>query len=442
VAANCGCGINQTAICVNRGSRAGLLRACPMSAHPVPVRGAPDRIDRMDSSPAAAAGTRYIRQTTLPGFGNAGQSALAAGRVLVIGAGGLGSSVLPALAAAGVGTLGIIDDDTVETSNLHRQYLHSPADVGRLKVDSAVDTLTALNPDTVVVAHPMRLTSDNALAIFADYDLVIDGSDNFPTRYLANDAAALSGIPLVWGAVSQFGGQAGVCFAAEGPQYRDLFPTPPLPGTVLSCADGGVLPTVCAVIGAILATETIKLLTGIGSPLLGKVTTFDALSGAFREIAYGVDPQGEPITGLIDYDLFCGVPGAGDDADPENVPAPITVSAPELAEQLERAEEKPDGVPDPTGARLTLLDVREPWEVQLAHLPGALVVPLGLLEGELDQGVAGLEPENPVVVFCHHGVRSATALEMLREHGFTNVRHLEGGIDAWSRAVDRGVARY
>jgi molybdopterin/thiamine biosynthesis adenylyltransferase/rhodanese-related sulfurtransferase len=411
----------------------------------------------MDSSPAAEHGSRYIRQTILPGFGGAGQSALTAARVLVIGAGGLGSSVLPALAAAGVGTLGVIDDDTVETSNLHRQYLHSPADVGRLKVDSAVDTLTALNPDTVVVAHPMRLTSDNALAIFADYDLVIDGSDNFPTRYLANDAAALSGIPLVWGAVSQFGGQAGVCFAAEGPQYRDLFPAPPAPGSVLSCADGGVLPTVCAVIGAILATETLKLITGVGQPLLGKVTTYDALSGAFREIAYGVDPTGEPITGLIDYDLFCGVPGAtgapraaghsgatGDSGatGPGEAALPDSVSAPDLAAELEGAEEKPDGLPDPTGTRITLLDVREPWEVQVAHLPGALVVPLGLLEGELEQGIAGLEPENPVVVFCHHGVRSATALDMLRERGFTNARHLEGGIEAWSRTVDRDVPRY
>jgi molybdopterin/thiamine biosynthesis adenylyltransferase/rhodanese-related sulfurtransferase len=398
----------------------------------------------MDFSPDVAPGTRYIRQTALPGFGTAGQAALAAGRVLVIGAGGLGSSVLPALAAAGVGTLGVIDDDTVETSNLHRQYLHSPADVGRSKVDSAVATLTALNPATTVVPHPVRLTSENALAIFSGYDVVIDGSDNFPTRYLANDAAALSGIPLVWGAVSQYAGQAGVCFAAEGPQYRDLFPTPPPPGTVLSCADGGVLPTVCAVIGAILATETIKLLTGVGAPLLGKVTTFDALSGAFREIAYAADPDGEPITGLIDYDLFCGVTraGAGGDAADGGAAVSDTVTAPELAAELDAAAAKPDGVPDPTGARMTLLDVREPWEVQVAHLPGALVVPLGLLEGELEQGIAGLEPSNPVVVFCHHGVRSAAALEMLRARGFANARHLEGGIEAWSRTVDRDVPRY
>lgn len=407
----------------------------------------------MDSSPDVAPGTRYIRQTTLPGFGAAGQAALAAGRVLVIGAGGLGSSVLPALAAAGVGTLGIIDDDTVETSNLHRQYLHSPADVGRSKVDSAAATLTALNPATTIVTHPVRLTSENALAIFSGYDVVIDGSDNFPTRYLANDAAALSGIPLVWGAVSQYAGQAGVCFAAEGPQYRDLFPTPPPPGTVLSCADGGVLPTVCAVIGAILATETIKLLTGVGTPLLGRVTTFDALSGAFREIAYAADPDGEPITGLIDYDVFCGITrprangnavdgAAGDVTAADEASVSDTVTAAQLAAELEAAAEKPDGVPDPTGARMTLLDVREPWEVQVAHLPGALVVPLGLLEGELEQGIAGLEPANPVVVFCHHGVRSAAALEMLRARGFADARHLEGGIEAWSRTVDRGVPRY
>ena len=249
-----------------------------------------------------------------------------------------------------------------------------------------------------------------------------------------------------------------MCFAAEGPQYRDLFPTPPPPGTVLSCADGGVLPTVCAVVGAILATETIKLLTGVGAPLLGKVTTFDALSGAFREIAYAADPDSEPITGLIDYDLFCGVTraGAGGDAADGGVAdgaasdsaadggaaVSDTVTAPELAAELEAASEKPDGVPDPTGARMTLLDVREPWEVQVAHLPGALVVPLGLLEGELEQGIAGLEPSNPVVVFCHRGVRSAAALEMLRARGFANARHLEGGIEAWSRTVDRDVPRY
>jgi len=395
--------------------------------------------------------TRYLRQTTLPGFGSGGQEALASARVLVIGAGGLGSSVIPALAAAGVGTIGVIDDDTVESSNLHRQYLHGEADVGRSKVASAIDTVAALNSSVTVIAHTERLTATNALEIFAGYGLVIDGSDNFPTRYLANDAAALSGIPLVWGAVSQYAGQAGVCWAARGPQYRDLFPTPPPPGTVLSCADGGVLPTVCAVIGAILATETIKLLTGIGEPLLGRVTTFNALTGSFREIAYERDTTADPITGLIDYDLFCGI-----------TPVSDTVTATELADELAGELGRVDAADASTTAadastsaagastsaagvarrHLNLLDVREPWEVQVAHLPGAIVIPLGSLEAELEQGIPELDPSQPVVVFCHHGVRSATALDLLHAHGYTAAQHLEGGIDAWSRTVDPAIARY
>ena len=387
--------------------------------------------------------TRYLRQTTLPGFGSRGQGALTSARVLVIGAGGLGSSVLPALAAAGVGTLGIIDDDTVEASNLHRQYLHGEADISRSKVASAVDTIAALNSAVTVIAHTERLTSANALELFANYDLVIDGSDNFPTRYLANDATALTGIPLVWGAVSQYAGQAGVCWAARGPQYRDLFPTPPPAGSVLSCADGGVLPTVCAVIGAILATETIKLLTGIGDPLLGRVTTFNALTGGFREIAYERDTTAAPITELIDYDVFCGV-----------APVSDTVTATELAAELgspasssssassSASSGRVDDALSTPRRRVNLLDVREPWEVQVAHLPGALVIPLGSLGAELEQGIADLDPSQPVVVFCHHGVRSETALALLHSHGYTAARHLEGGIDAWSRAVDPAIARY
>jgi molybdopterin/thiamine biosynthesis adenylyltransferase len=249
----------------------------------------------------SAGPNRYARQLALPGFGLEAQRALAAARVLVIGAGGLGSSVLPALAAAGVGTIGVIDDDTVELSNLHRQYIHGQADIGASKVASAAGSIAALNPATRVVELEERLTSRTALELFAGFDLVIDGSDNFPTRYLANDAAAISGIPLVWGAVSQYAGQAGVAWAAEGPQYRDLFPAPPPAGTVLSCEQGGVFPTVVAVIGSIMAGEAIKILTGVGVPLVGRVTTFDALSGAFRDLAYDRDPTAGPITELIDY---------------------------------------------------------------------------------------------------------------------------------------------
>jgi molybdopterin/thiamine biosynthesis adenylyltransferase/rhodanese-related sulfurtransferase len=356
---------------------------------------------------------RYSRQVALPGFGAAAQEALATARVLVIGAGGLGSTAIPALAAAGVGTIGIVDDDTVELSNLHRQLVHGIADVGRPKAQSAADSVAAIDPATEV--HPLqaRLTARNALELFAGYDLVVDGSDNFPTRYLANDAAALTGIPLVWGAVSQYAGQAGVAWAARGPQYRDLFPAPPPPGSVLSCEAGGVMPSVVAVIGSIMAGEAIKILTGIGTPLLGRVTTFDALGGGFRELAYDRDPDAAPITGLIDYDVFCGIPrptGAG------------TIGADELAASL-------DGV--------TLVDVREPWEAALASLPGSMLLPLGSLE----ESVAAIDRSRPVVVYCHGGTRSASAVAILKTAGIP-ARSLDGGIDAWSRRIDPTVPRY
>ncbi|MHC5795391.1 ThiF family adenylyltransferase [Lacisediminihabitans sp. FW035] len=351
---------------------------------------------------------RYSRQVALPGFGTAAQQKLTDARVLVIGAGGLGSSVIPALAAAGIGTIGIIDDDTVELSNLHRQLAHGLADVGHAKARSAAEAVAAIDPATTVHTVDARLTAATALDLFAGFDLVVDGSDNFPTRYLANDAATLTGIPLVWGAVSQYAGQAGVAWAARGPQYRDLFPTPPPPGSVLSCEAGGVLPSVVAVIGSIMAGEVLKILTGIGTPLVGRVTTYDALSGGFRELAYNRDPDGVPITGLIDYDLFCGVS------------TDFTVE--ELAGAL-------DGV--------TLVDVREPWEAQIASLPGSTLLPLGSLESTMAQ----IDRSRPVVVYCHAGIRSATAVALLGAHGIP-ARSLDGGIDAWSRRIDPSVARY
>jgi len=339
---------------------------------------------------------RYSRQLALPGFGPAAQERLAAARVLVIGAGGLGSGVIPSLVAAGVGTVGVIDDDRVELSNLHRQHIHGMSDLGRSKVSSAAASAAELNPSVAVVPVQARLTSGNALELFAGYDLVLDGSDNFPTRYLANDAAVLTGIPLVWGAVSQYGGQVGVSW---GTTYRDLFPTPPPPGSVLTCEAGGVLPTTVGVIGSLMATEALKLLTGIGEPLIGRVTVFDGLSGDFRTIAYGKDPTAEPITGLIDYELFCGLTG------------------------VRRLEG-------------TLLDVREPWEVELVSLPGAVHIPLG----ELEQRWAEL-PTGPVTVYCHHGVRSAAGRDILLTHGI-QATHLEGGIDAWAREHDPEMVRY
>ncbi len=346
----------------------------------------------------------FARQIALPGFGADGQAALGRSRVLVVGAGGLGSAVIPALAAAGVGTIGVIDDDTVDASNLHRQLAHGVADVGRSKVASVTDRVAALSPGTVVIPHDTRLTAENALALFAGYDVVVDGSDNFPTRYLVNDAAALTGIPAVWGAVSQYSGQAGVAWAARGPQYRDLFPSPPPPGAVLSCEEGGVMPSTVAVIGSIMTGEVIKIVTGVGAPLIGRVTAFDGLTGGFREIAYEKDPAAEPITGLIDYELFCGVG-----------PSAVGMSAPALARIL---------------GDVTLIDVREPWEAELATIPGSRIVPLDEVERRDD-----------LVLFCHHGVRSARALDVLAARGI-RATHLEGGIDAWSRLVDPTVARY
>jgi sulfur-carrier protein adenylyltransferase/sulfurtransferase len=361
---------------------------------------------------------RYSRQLALPGFGSAAQERLATARVLVIGAGGLGSTVLPALAAAGVGTITIVDDDRVELSNLHRQTVHTMDAVGTPKVTSAAASLVALNPHVTVHVVEDQITTANARQLIRDHDLVIDGSDNFPTRYLVADAAALEATPVVWGAVSQYGGQASVTVRG-GPGYRDLFPTPPPAGSVLSCEDGGVLPTTVAVIGAVMATETLKLITGIGRPLVGRVTTYDALSGAFRELGFEHDPDAEPITELIDYELFCGVARA------EPKSSGTTVTAAELAAELDRNEQ------------LTLIDVREPWEAELASIAGARLIPLGALPaivGELDTTVR-------YVVYCHHGIRSLSGLRTLLDAGL-DARHLGGGIEAWATTVDPEMARY
>jgi molybdopterin/thiamine biosynthesis adenylyltransferase/rhodanese-related sulfurtransferase len=348
---------------------------------------------------------RFTRQIALPGFGARGQERLTAARVLVVGAGGLGSSVIPTLAAAGVGELGIIDDDLVELSNLHRQSIHSAADIGRAKVESAAAAVARANPDTLVHAIETRVTPANALELFADYDIVIDGSDNFATRYLVDDAASITGIPSVWGAVSQYGGQAGVSWAERGPTYRDLFPAPPPPGSVVSCEIGGVLPTVCAVIGSIMATEALKILSGVGTPLLGRVTTYDALTGGFREVQF--ERSSPAATELADYNALCGMPES--------------LSALELAQLTD----------------VTLVDVREPWEAAIASIPGSVLIPLSALESAIDE----LDLSKPVVIYCHSGVRSAYARAMLSSHGIT-ASHLDGGIDAWAQTVDTDMARY
>ena len=364
--------------------------------------------------------TRYSRQLSLPGFGDEAQRRLANARVLVVGAGGLGSATVPYLASAGVGTIGIVDTDVVELSNLHRQIAHGMGDLGGSKTASLAAAVAASNPETTVIQHELWLDSGNILELLDGYDLVLDGSDNFATRYLVNDAAALAHKPLVWGAILQFSGQVGVAWADHGPTYRDLFPTPPDPTSVVNCADGAVLPGVCAAIGAIMGSETIKLVTGIGRPLIGRVTVYDALEGTFREVEYQRSPDAEEITGLIDYGAFCGTAALEAEERVENEIGPV-----ELAERLR------------TG-RVQLIDIREPWEAAIASIDGSQLIPLGML----GQSFESLDRDKPLVLYCHHGSRSARALELLRRSGFTNASHLGGGIDAFATQVDPSLARY
>jgi adenylyltransferase/sulfurtransferase len=347
---------------------------------------------------------RFIRQLTLPGFDEVAQRRLLAARVLVIGAGGLGSAVLPALAAAGVGTIGIVDDDTVEESNLHRQTIHTAADVGRLKVESAADRVRALAPAASVVPIAERLDAGSAARLLDGWHLVVDGSDNFATRFLVNDECVRRDVPLVWGAISQWGGQVGSVW--RSPTYRDLFPTPPAPGDVLSCAVGGVLPAVCAVVGALMSADAVSLLTGTGDPLLGRIVTYDARTARFRDLAFGPADLSTPIP------------------TPEEPPMTDTVTPAELA-AMDRAN-------------LQLVDVREPWEVELTAIPGAINIPLG----SFGEGAETLDRDRPVVVLCHHGVRSERALRHLQQLGFDEAKHLEGGIDAYAREVDPSLPRY
>ncbi|MBK0417612.1 ThiF family adenylyltransferase [Leucobacter sp. CSA1] len=371
-----------------------------------PVRPAP----LVDPAPELTAEqrARAERQILLPGFGEIAQRRLRAARVLVIGAGGLGSASIPYLAGAGVGTIGVVDDDVVELSNLHRQIAHGTADLGRPKAESIADAVRAIDPAVAIEQHRFRLTAANALDLFPRYDLVIDGSDNFPTRYLANDAAELAGIPLVWGAILQYHGQVGVAWHAHGPGYRDLFPAPPAPEDVLSCGTGGVLPGLCGTVGSLLATEAMKLVTGIGEPLIGRVLLYDALAARTRELPYRRDPGAEPVRGLVDYEAFC----AGPD------PAPPAITAVELAERL-RAQDPP-----------RLLDVRSPAERERLRIPGSLAVPIDELEREA--GTAGAEGlgGSAITVYCERDPRSIRAARILARRGHADVRYLRGGIRA------------
>lgn len=383
---------------------------------------------------------RYGRHLLLPEVGMEGQRRLKAARVLLVGAGGLGSPAALYLAAAGVGTLGLVDFDVVDATNLHRQILHGTADVGRSKLDSAADRLREINPHVALQRHEVRLTADNGLEILRGYDLVVDGSDNFPTRYLVNDACVLLGIPLVYGAIHRFEGQVAVFDGRTGPCYRCLFRQPPPPGLVPSCAEAGVLGVLPGIIGSMQAMEAIKLILGIGRSLAGRLLIFEGLEMRWRELHLRKDP-GCPVcsehptqTALIDYDVFCGLtPAAGGGGAPggtggvagvpwEGTPSGDVITPMELRTRLERDD------------RPFLLDVREPHEWILANLEpqGARHIPLGELEGRLGEIPTDVE----VVVYCRGGGRSARAQRALHSAGFTRVLNLEGGIEAWREEVD------
>ncbi|MEZ4330786.1 MAG: molybdopterin-synthase adenylyltransferase MoeB [Myxococcota bacterium] len=373
---------------------------------------------------------RYRRHLTLPEVGLEGQRRLLDGSVLLIGAGGLGCPAALYLAAAGVGRLGIVDDDVVSASNLQRQVLFATRDLGRPKVEVARERLSALNPDVRVDVHATRLDSSNALALFADYDVIVDGTDNFPTRYLTNDACVLLGKPNVYGSIFRFEGQASVFDARVGPCYRCLYPEPPPPGSVPSCAEGGVLGILPGTIALVQATETVKLLTGIGTSLAGRLLHYDALELAYREFRLQKDPDC-PVCGaspkireLIDYEGFCGMP-ARESSAPGEVPV---CSASEVARRRE------------AGESLCLIDVREADERARACIEGTLWIPLGELEARL--GELAAMRSAPIVIHCHHGGRSERAARLLLERGFERVENLEGGIEAWSLTVDPRVPRY
>ncbi|MCH7874827.1 MAG: molybdopterin-synthase adenylyltransferase MoeB [Gemmatimonadetes bacterium] len=368
---------------------------------------------------------RYSRHLILPEVGLEGQRRLKAARVVLIGTGGLGSPASLYLAAAGVGTLGLVDFDVVDATNLHRQILHGTAAVGDSKLDSAEARLKDLNPHVHIEAFDTRLTSENALEILRDFDVVLDGSDNFPTRYLVNDACAMLGKPNAYGSIFRFEGQASVFHARVGPCYRCLFREPPPPGLVPSCAEGGVLGVLPGIIGSIQALETIKLILGKGSTLIGRLILFDALKFTFRELKLHKDPDcplcGEhpTVTELIDYEAFCGLGAEPAYHGPE-------VNATELATEL---KENPE---------LVLIDVREPLEWEICRIDGATLIPLGHLPERLNE----LNGHKEIVTHCHKGVRSMQALEVLKAAGFTRVRSLAGGIEAWSTEVDPSVPRY
>jgi adenylyltransferase/sulfurtransferase len=370
---------------------------------------------------------RYSRHLIMPEVGMEGQQKLKAARVLCIGAGGLGSPLALYLAAAGVGTLGMVDFDVVDYTNLQRQIIHSTADVGRKKLDSAADKLKAINPFLNLRTFETKLTSENALELFRDFDIIADGTDNFPTRYLVNDACVLSGKPNVYGSIFRFEGQASVFATEEGPCYRCLYPEPPPPGLVPSCAEGGVLGILPGLVGIIQATETIKLILGKGEPLIGRLLLVDALAMKFRELKLRKNPdcpacgKHPTVTKLIDYNEFCGIRGEE---------KPVETTVPEI--QVEELKRRLDA-----GDDIFVLDVREPHEYQICNINGYLI-PLG----DLPKRVNELDSSREIVAHCRSGVRSAKAVNFLRQAGFKKVTNLAGGILAWADRVDPKMPKY
>ena len=374
---------------------------------------------------------RYSRHLIIPDVGMAGQRRLMNAKVLCVGAGGLGSPALMYLAAAGVGTLGIVEYDTVDESNLQRQIIHGQSDIGKSKAQSAKESIKEINPFVNVQIHEVRLDVDNVMEIFAQYDLIVDGTDNFATRYLVNDACVLLKKPYVWGSIYRFDGQASVFWAEYGPCYRCLYPEPPPPGMVPSCAEGGVLGVLCASIGAIQTTEAIKLISGIGESLLGKLMVYDALDMSYRKINIRKDPNcpicsSNPTQSelLPDYEAFCGVISEGAATASVN----STISAVELKEKMDR------------GDKFMLIDVREPSEWDIVRIPGAILIPKqGFIDGS---ALEKLPNDVPIILHCKVGARSAECLAVLKQAGFADATHLGGGIISWVKQIDPSLPIY
>ena len=373
---------------------------------------------------------RYSRHLIIPDVGMTGQKRLKNARVLCVGAGGLGSPALLYLAAAGVGTLGIVDFDVVDESNLQRQIIHGQSDIGRSKAESARDSIVEINPYVNVIVHQERLDSDNAMQIFADYDLIVDGTDNFATRYLVNDACVLLGKPYVWGSIYRFDGQASVFWAEYGPCYRCLYPEPPPPGMVPSCAEGGVLGVLCASIGSIQVNEAIKLITGIGEPLAGRLMIYDALEMTYRSVKVRKDPEcpvcgkNPTVTELIDYEEFCGA--VSEEA--QEAAAGSTITARQLKDMQD------------AGENIFLVDVREPNEYEIVSIPGSVLIP----KGEFLSGAAleRLPQDKRLVLHCKSGARSAECLAIVKNAGFSDAVHVGGGVLSWVATIDPSLPSY